>query len=298
MSPLRWTLKSTRVLAQELQRQGFTASHATIGLLLRQLGFSLQGTRKMQEGQRHPDRDQQFQHLNALVLDFQRRRQPGISVDTKKKELIGEFTNRGSEWQKKGEPVKVNVHDFPDDSLGKAVPYGVYDLARNEGLVSVGISHDTAEFAVATIRQWWQEVGQSLYPHATELLITADGGGSNSSRTRLWKVELQRFATDARLQVRVAHFPPGTSKWNRIEHRLFSHITRNWRGRPLTSLEVIVQTIAAPTTSKGLKVKASADTRTYEKGREVTDEMMASLSLVRDEFHGDWNYVLRPSHRS
>jgi hypothetical protein len=252
----------------------------------------------MQEGKGHPDRDKQFQRLNELVLDFQRRGQPVISVDTKKKELIGEFANRGTEWQKKGEPVKVNVHDFPGDSLGKAVPYGVYDIARNEGLVSVGISHDTAEFAVATLRQWWQEVGQSLYPHATDLLITADGGGSNGARTRLWKLELQRFATDTGLHVRVAHFPPGTSKWNRIEHRLFSHITRNWRGRPLTSLEVIVQTIAATTTSKGLKVKASANTRTYEKGREVSDEVMASLSLVRDEFHGDWNYALLPAHRS
>jgi len=294
MSPLRWTLKSTRVLSQELARQGFAASHTTVGVLLRGMGYSLQCTRKTREGSRHEDRDGQFRRINDLVSDYQRRRQPVISVDAKKKELVGDFANRGREWQPKGRPVAVRVHDFMDEDLGKAIPYGVYDLTRNDGLVSVGVTHDTAEFAVATIRRWWQDIGQLAYPKATNLLITADGGGSNGVRVRLWKVELQRFADEAGLTIRVAHLPPGTSKWNKIEHRMFSRITHNWRGRPLASLEVIIGLIGATTTTSGLRIKAVLDDRRYEKGRSVSDADMNALALVTDRFHGEWNYSLRP----
>jgi transposase len=294
MNPLRWTVKSTRVLATELVGMGFEVSHATVGTLLREMGYSLQGARKTREGTNHPDRNAQFQRLNELVIDFQGRHQPVISVDTKKKELVGDFANRGREWQPKGKPVEVRVHDFVDDKLGKAIPYGVYDVTNNDGLVSVGVTHDTAEFAVATIRRWWQELGQRLYPQATELLITADNGGSNSSRTRLWKLELQRLADDLRLKVRVAHLPPGTSKWNKIEHRMFSRITHNWRGTPLTSLDVIVGLIGATKTTTGLKIKAVLDEAHYEKGRAIPDSVMRGLALVPDQFHGDWNYSLHP----
>jgi transposase len=294
MSPLRWTLKSTRVLASELARLGFAVSHATVGSLLREMGYSLQGTRKTREGTNHPDRDAQFRRLNELVVEYQGRQQPVISVDTKKKELVGDFANRGREWQPQGKPIEVRVHDFIDEKLGKAVPYGVYDVTRNDGFVSVGVSHDTSEFAVATIRRWWQDLGRVLYPQATELLITADNGGSNSARTRLWKVELQRLADDTRLKVRVAHLPPGTSKWNKIEHRMFSRITHNWRGTPLTSLEVIVGLIGATKTATGLRIKAVLDQARYEKGRVIPDTQMKALALVHDSFHGDWNYSLHP----
>jgi len=294
MNPLRWTMKSTRALSRELGRMGLRAGHTAVGRLLREMGYSLQGTRKTREGSSHPDRDAQFRRLNELVQDFQSRRQPVISVDTKKKELVGDFANRGREWQPQGKPVPVRVHDFIDDKLGKAIPYGVYDLTNNDGLVSVGVTHDTAEFAVATIRRWWQELGQKLYPEATDLLITADNGGSNSARTRLWKTELQRLADDTRLRVRVAHLPPGTSKWNKIEHRMFSQITHNWRGTPLTSLEVIVGLIGSTKTTQGLRIKAVLDQALYEKGRTVPDAEMKALALIPDPFHGDWNYSLQP----
>jgi Rhodopirellula transposase DDE domain len=251
-SPLRWTCKSTQNLADELQSQNHQVSDRTVARLLKQAGYSLQSNRKTREGSSHTDRNAQFEHINQQVIAFQKRRQPVVSVDTKKKELVGEFKNVGREWQPKGQPEKVNVHDFPDKKLGKAIPYGVYDLANNEGWVSVGINHDTAEFAAATIRRWWQEMGQHRFPSATQLMITADGGGSNSSRNRLWKKMLQGLADELALTLQMCHFPPGTSKWNKIEHRLFCFITKNWRGRPLTTYEVIVNLIASTTTKTGV----------------------------------------------
>ena len=293
-SPLRWTCKSTDKLAEELRQRNHPISDRTVARLLKLAGYSLQANRKTREGSSHPDRNAQFEHINKQVLAFQKRNQPVISVDTKKKELVGEFKNPGQEWQPQGEPEKVNVHDFPDKQLGKAIPYGIYDLASNEGWVSVGIDHDTAQFAAASIRRWWTEMGSQRFPRARRLLITADGGGSNSSRNRLWKKSLQELADELDLTVKVCHFPPGTSKWNKIEHRLFCFITKNWRGRPLTTYEVIVNLIASTTTKTGLVVRAAVDSNEYETGVEVTDDELARLRLTRDKFHGDWNYTIKP----
>jgi hypothetical protein len=294
MSPLRWTTKSTRNLAGELGRQGHRVSADTVGDLLRAEGFSLQGNAKTIEGQRHPDRDAQFRYINEQVRTHQDAGDPVISVDTKKKENVGEFRNSGREWRPRGQPEAVRTHDFPDGQLGKAIPYGVYDLAADAGWVNVGTDHDTAAFAAGSVRRWWDAAGRAAYPGARRLLITADAGGSNGYRTRAWKAELAAFALQAGLEVTVCHFPPGTSKWNRIEHRLFSHITMNWRGRPLTSHEVIVSTIAATTTRTGLTVHAELDPGTYDTGIKVSDEQMAGLPLDRHDWHGDWNYTLRP----
>jgi transposase len=294
MSPLRWTTKSTRNLAAELTGQGHRVGADTVGDLLREEGFSLQGNAKAIEGQRHPDRDAQFRYINEQVKDHQGAADPVVSVDTKKKELVGQFKNAGREWRPKGEPVATRTHDFPDDSLGKAVPYGVYDLAANAGWVSVGTDHDTAAFAVESVRRWWKAAGRSDYPRARRLLITADAGGSNGYRTRAWKAELAALALETGLEITCCHFPPGTSKWNKVEHRLFSHITMNWRGRPLTSHEVIVQTIAATTTRTGLRVRAELDTSTYDIGVRIGDAQMDALPLTRHGWHGDWNYTLRP----
>jgi transposase len=294
MSPLRWTSKSTRKLAEELTRQGHPISHRKVGQLLKDLGYSLQSTRKTKEGSSNPDRDAQFRHINEQAKAFQERDQPVVSVDTKKKELIGDFANKGCEYQPKGEPEKVRVYDFEDKELGKAIPYGVYDQSDNCGWVSVGVDHDTSEFAVETLRRWWFNMGKSRYPEATELLVTADGGGSNGSRTRLWKLELQKLADETGLAIAVCHFPPGTSKWNKIEHRMFAHITENWRGRPLVSREVIVNLIANTTTRKGLRIQAKLDEGQYETGIKVTDKQMKELNLHRASFHGEWNYTIRP----
>jgi len=293
-SPLRWTLKSTTELAQELTRQKHPVSPRTVGRLLNDLEYSLQGNRKTLEGSAHPDRNAQFEYINASVKRFQQRGQPVISVDTKKKELVGAFKNGGREWQPKGEPEKVKVHDFLDAELGKAIPYGVYDISENQGWVSVGIDHDTARFAAEAIARWWKKMGSKRYGDAKELLITADGGGSNGSRCRLWKVALQELATKLEMPVHVRHLPPGTSKWNKIEHRMFSHITRNWRGRPLVSHEVIINLIANTTTKTGLKIRAGLDTANYPTGITVTDEELAALNLKRANFHGEWNYKLLP----
>jgi hypothetical protein len=294
MSPLRWTTKSTRNLAAELTRQGHRVGADTVGDLLRAEGFSLQGNAKTIEGQRHPDRDAQFRYINEQVKAHQGTADPVISVDTKKKELVGEFKNAGREWRPKGQPAATRTHDFPGDSAGKAVPYGVYDLTADAGWVSVGTDHDTAAFAVESVRRWWTAAGHSDYPQARRLLITADAGGSNGYRTRAWKAELAALAVETGLEITCCHFPPGTSKWNKVEHRLFSHITMNWRGRPLTSHEVIVQTIAATTTRTGLRVRAALDTSAYDTGIKVSDRQMDALPLTRHDWHGDWNYTLRP----
>jgi hypothetical protein len=294
MSPLRWTTKSTRKLAQELTAQGHQVGADTVADLLRQEGFSLQANAKTIEGKQHPDRDAQFRYINEQVKDHQDSADPVISVDCKKKEKVGQFSNPGRQWRPKGEPVSTLTHDFPDDSLGKAVPYGIYDLATDTGWVNVGTDHDTAAFAVESIRRWWNTAGCSDYPHARRLLITADAGGSNSYRTRAWKAELAALAVQTGLAITVCHFPPGTSKWNKIEHRLFSHITMNWRGRPLSSHEVIVQTIAATTTRTGLRVHAQLDTDTYDTGVRISDRQHEALPVTRHDWHGDWNYTLRP----
>jgi hypothetical protein len=294
-SPLRWTCKSTVQLAEELRARGHAVSHQTVGRLLHQLHFSLQADRKTHEGADHPDRNAQFHYIARKVRQFQRRGQPAISVDTKKKELIGPFKNAGREWQPRGEPEKVNAYDFPNLAEGKAIPYGVYDLAQNEGWVSVGTDHDTPAFAVAAIRQWWVRMGRMTYPTATELLITADSGGSNSARARLWKVELQRLADQTGLCITVCHFPPGTSKWNKIEHRMFCHITTNWRGRPLVSYQVVVNLIAHTTTTNGLKLRARLDRRYYQTGIKVTKDELASVHMTPAKFHGDWNYTIAPT---
>lgn len=296
-SPLRWTCKSLRQLESELVVQGYTVSHASIGGLLKKLGYSLQGNRKTLEGSNHPDRNAQFEYINARTEEAVRNGQPVISVDTKKKELVGQFKNGGKEWRPQGDPEQVNVYDFVDKELGRANPYGVYDLANNTGWVSVGTDHDTASFAVSTIRRWWLVMGKPLYPEAKELIITADGGGSNGSRVRLWKLELQKLSDELGIPIRVSHFPPGTSKWNKIEHRLFSHISMNWRGQPLVSHEVIVNLIAATTTRKGLKVRAELDSKLYPKGIKVTNEEFAAIQISRDEFHGEWNYSITPSNK-
>jgi len=293
-SPLRWTCKSVRQLSGELGRAGFRLCPQKVADLLHAMGYSLQSNRKRLEGATHPDRDAQFLHIQEAVSAYQKAGQPVISVDTKKKELVGEFKNNGREWHPQGEPVAVKVHDFVDPTRGRAAPYGVYDLTRNAGWVSVGIDHDTAEFAVESIRCWWNQMGHACYPEATQLLITADGGGSNGARSRLWKYELQRLADETGLAVGVSHFPPGTSKWNKVEHRLFSCITQNWRGRPLVSHEVVVNLIAATRTRTGLQVACQLDTRTYQTGLKVSDAELAKVKLERDSFHGDWNYVIRP----
>jgi hypothetical protein len=294
MSPLRWTCKSAAKLAEGLRSRGHTASERTVNRLLHGLGYSLQANRKTIEGKDHPDRDAQFQYINRRVKAFQRQGQPVVSVDTKKKELVGRYRNGGREWQPKGEPEEVKVHDFIDKDLGKAIPYGVYDLAADAGWVSVGVDHDTAEFAVESLRRWWRNMGGRVYPQAKRLLITADGGGSNGSRCRLWKVELQGLADETGLSVSVCHFPPGTSKWNKIEHRMFCHITENWRGRPLVSREVVVNLIGSTTTKTGLEIRAELDAGSYPVGREVTEQQMEGLSIKREKFHGEWNYTMRP----
>jgi hypothetical protein len=294
-SGLRWTSKSTTKLAAELTQSGHSVSQRTVCALLVAEGYSLQSVRKTREGANHPDRDAQFHHLNAQMQAALQAGQPVISVDTKKKELVGDFKNAGQEWQKKGQPVQVRVHDFVDPVLGKAAPYGVYDLAANQGWVSVGIDHDTAEFAVESIRRWWKQMGKPRYPAATRLLITADCGGSNGNRLRLWKVALQSLANQTGLTLQVCHLPPGTSKWNKIEHRMFCHITKNWRGKPLESLEVIVSLIGNTTTAKGLKIRAQIDASTYPTGRKISDEEMMRIQLQQDPFHGEWNYAISPS---
>jgi hypothetical protein len=296
-SPLRWTCKSTRRLAEELTRQGHPVGPRTVAALLHAAGYSLQANRKTRAGSRHPDRNAQFECINAGVARFALAGQPAISVDTKKKELVGDFKNGGREWRPAGDPEEVRVHDFLDKALGKAIPYGVYDLVNNQGWVSVGIDHDTARFAAASIRRWWYEMGQGRFPKAGELLITADGGGSNGTRNRLWKVSLQDLAGELGLRLVVCHFPPGTSKWNRIEHRLFSFITQNWRGRPLVSLQAIVGLIASTTTSTGLIVKAALDNDHYDTAIKVSDEQLAGLRLQRHEFHGEWNYTIVPRRK-
>lgn len=293
-SPLRWSCKSVVKLAQELQRMGHKICSKTVATLLKEMGYSLQGNRKIQEGKHHPDRDRQFVQINRTVRQFQMMSAPVISVDTKKKELVGNFKNAGKEWEPSASPTEVKTHDFLDPELGKAIPYGVYDLQRNQAWVSVGIDHDTASFAVETIRRWWQNMGQPLYQDSKKLLITADCGGSNSYRSRLWKLKLQEFADETGLTVMVCHFPPGTSKWNRIEHRLFCHITQNWRGRPLDSLMVIVNLIGHTTTQQGLKVSAEIDKNHYEIGIKVSDEDFQGIKLVRNIFHGEWNYQINP----
>jgi hypothetical protein len=294
-SPLRWTCRSTRQLADALAAQGYRVSHQTVATLLDGLGYSLQGNQKTREGSLHPDRDAQFRFIHGRVEDFQRREQPVVSVDTKKKELVGDFKNGGREWRPKGDPEPVRVYDFVDKALGKANPYGVYDPTANVGWVSVGTDHDTAEFAVETLRRWWEKMGRSRYPAATELLVTADGGGSNGSRVRLWKVALQRLADQTGLHISVCHFPPGTSKWNKIEHRMFSHISMNWRGKPLFSHEVVVNLIVGTTTRTGLKIEAELDANAYPKGIHVTDEELEKINIQRNDFHGEWNYSISNS---
>ena len=293
-SPLRWTCKSKDKLAAELRERGHKVSASMVGRLLHELDYSLQVVRKTREGRQSPDRNAQFEHINRTAKAFMRRGQPVVSVDTKKKELVGDFKNAGREWQRKGEPVPVRVHDFIDKELGKVIPYGVYDTARDEAWVSVGVDHDTAEFAVATLERWWREMGKKAYPDATELLVTADGGGSNAPRSRLWRVQLQRFVDATGLDVSVCHFPPGTSKWNKIEHRLFAFITQNWRGKPLVSYLVIIQLITATTTKTGLTVACQLDENDYEKGIKVSDAEMATLNIKPDAFHGEWNYTISP----
>jgi DDE family transposase len=294
-SPLRWTCKSVRKLADELRAMGHQVGPQKVSELLHDMDYSLQGTRKTREGSAHPDRNEQFAHINAQARTFQRAGEPVISVDTKKKELVGDFANAGKEWRPAGDPEPVRVHDFIDKRLGKAIPYGVYDIGRNEGWVNVGIDHDTAEFAVESIRRWWRRMGRRAYPDASRLLLTADGGGSNGYRTRLWKLELQHFADESGLDVTVAHYPPGTSKWNKIEHRMFCHITQNWRGRPLESVETVVSLIGNTVTKTGLRIKAALDRHLYERAITVSDHQLASLHIRPHRFHGEWNYTVRSS---
>ncbi len=293
-SPLRWTCKSVRKLAEELKRMGHRTSHRMVAELLRELGYSLQANRKTLEGASHPDRDAQFKHINEQVSHLLEQHQPVLSVDTKKKELVGDFKNNGRELRPKGNPEPVRVHDFVIPELGRAAPYGVYDIGNNTGWVSVGMDHDTSTFAVETIRRWWYSMGQQAYPQAKQVLLTADSGGSNGSRVRLWKLELQKLADETGLEVRVCHLPPGTSKWNKIEHRLFSFISQNWRGKPLVSHQVIVDLIATTSTKTGLKVRARIDTNRYPSGTKVSDQQIAALNIERDTFHGEWNYKILP----
>jgi Rhodopirellula transposase DDE domain len=293
-TPLRWTCKSTRKLAEELCRQGHPVSDRTVACLLYAAGYSLQANRKTREGKGHPDRNAQFEYIGQQVRRMQKRGQPVVSIDTKKKELVGDFKNPGQEWRPQDDPQEVRVHDFKDKDLGKAIPHGVYDMTNNQGWVSVGINHDTAHFAANSIQRWWEKMGQQRFPRASELLITADGGGSNNYRSRLWKVALQNLADQLGFKVKVCHFPPGTSKWNKIEHRLFSYITSNWRGQPLVSLATIVNLIASTTTTTGLLVQAALDTNVYETGIKVSKEEMANLRLTPCDFHGEWNYTIAP----
>jgi hypothetical protein len=294
---LRWTCKSVRQLAAELRQQGYTVGRQTVAHLLAGLGYSLQANRKTKEGASHPDRNAQFAYLNARVRAFQKRGYPVGSVDTKKKELVGDFKNGGREWHPQGQPELVRVYDFADQDLGKAIPYGVYDQTANMGWVNVGVDHDTAAFAVESLRRWWDHMGADRYGGAPALLITADGGGSNGSRNRLWKVALQQLANDLGMRIMVCHFPPGTSKWNKIEHRMFSHITHNWRGRPLVSHEVIIQLIGNTRTKAGLKIRAELDPGRYPTGIKISDEQMAALNIKQADFHGDWNYTLSPNKK-
>ena len=293
-SPLRWICKSTRTIAAQLARKKHPVSHAKVAQILNDLNYSLQSNRKTEEGTDHPDRDAQFRHINAAVKKCLKQGVPVISVDTKKKELIGNYDNAGQQWLPAKQPKKVQGHDFPGPEVPRAYPYGIYDLGRNAGFVNVGTDHDTGAFAVASIRGWWRSEGRRLYPDADMILITADGGGSNGSRLRLWKLELQKFADQSGLNISVCHFPPGTSKWNKIEHRLFSFITSNWRGEPLRDYETIVNLIARTTTAKGLKVTCRLDRRKYPTGRKVSDEEMGNINVERNKFHGDWNYVIKP----
>ena len=294
MSPLRWTCKSRAKLASALAKGGWKVSSTTVGRLLNGLGYRLQAVQKTREGASHPDRNAQFEYISATAARYLGRKQPVISVDTKKKELVGNFKNGGREWRPKSTPEEALVHDFPQDAVGKAIPYGVYDMGRNEAWVSVGRDHDTAAFAVASIRQWWKMMGKPAYPNAKELFITADAGGSNGYRSRAWKLELQKFADDTGLRIRVSHFPPGTSKWNKIEHRLFCHITQNWRGKPLRTFETIVDLIGNTRTAAGLRVRAKLDTRRYSTGVEITKAQMRELKLRPQRFRGEWNYELQP----
>ena len=296
-SSLRWTCKSTRILARELVRKGFRVSSTKVGQILKSMGYSLQSNRKTIEGKQHPDRDAQFEFIAERVAANCRVKQPSVSVDTKKKEVLGNLKNPGKTYRQSKSPVKVTTHDFPSKELGKAVPYGVYDLDRNEAGVTVGISSDTAEFAVAAIRRWWNKLGKKRYPTAKRLLITADSGGSNSPRTRLWRVELQKLANKTGLVIEVCHYPPGTSKWNKIEHKLFCHITRNWRGVPLETLEIVVNLISGTTTETGLEVHAWLDTKAYETKKEVSDMELSDVNIIRNAFHGEWNYEVRPNRK-
>lgn len=296
MSPLRWTCKSVRRLAEELVVQGYSVSPMSVQRLLKEMGYSLQANRKTREGKEHPDRDGQFRHINRRVNSCKRLRQPAISVDTKKKEVLGKRKNPGKTYRRKGCPIEVDTHDFPDEKLGKAVPYGVYDIHENEAGVSVGVSHDTAEFAVEAIRRWWNRLGKDRYGKAKRLLVTADSGGSNSSRNRLWKVELQKFANETGMIIEVCHYPPGTSKWNKIEHRLFCHITMNWQGVPLETMEVVIESINNTTTSTGLEVHAWLDEAIYQKGKKVSEEDLDVCIIKRNKFHGEWNYEIYPQH--
>lgn len=293
-SPLRWTCKSLSNLQVELSKQGFEVGRTKIGSILRSLGYSLQGNRKTREGNDHPDRNAQFEHIARRVRACQRGARPAVSVDTKKKEILGNKANVGKEFRPKGEPLRVDTHDFPDKELGKAIPYGVYDIHQNKAWVSVGVSHDTAEFAVEAVRRWWKQLGKKRYPSSVRLLITADSGGSNGNRNRLWKYELQKLADETGLIIEVCHYPPGTSKWNKIEHRLFCHITRNWRGVPLESHQIVVNLVSSTRTNKGLQVHCSLDATSYEKGRKITDAEMSKLRIKYNAFHGDWNYEILP----
>lgn len=294
MKPLLWTSKSLRKIAEQVTKEGFPISHKLAGVILKEAGYTLQTNRKTDEGGSHQDRDAQFIYINETVKEFMGSSCPVISVDCKKKELVGNFKNAGAEWLPKKTPTEVKVYDFVDKKLGKAVPYGVYDIGNNEGWVSVGISSDTASFAVATIRSWWYEMGKEKFGSSNKLLITADGGGSNSSRSRLWKKELEILATELGIEISVCHFPPGTSKWNKIEHRLFAYISMNWRAKPLTSIQVVVDLIGATKTEKGLKVRAKIDNNTYEKGVIVTDQELENINILQNEFHGEWNYTIKP----
>ena len=295
MSTLLWTSRSTRNIAAELQKGGFNVSYNVVNRVLSAEGFSLQGNKKVDEGGTHEDRDAQFEFINKMAAEFASSKDPVISVDCKKKELVGNYKNSGQEWHPKGEAPEVKVYDFIDKDLGKAVPYGVYDTENNQGWVSVGVNHDTAQFAVSSIRNWWYEMGAGLYAGSKRLYITADGGGSNSSRSRLWKTELQLLSNELNLEIVVSHFPPGTSKWNKIEHKMFSYISMNWRGKPLISLEVIVKLIAGTTTSKGLTIKSKLDKTIYEKGIKITDEELGKININQNDFHGEWNYSITPN---
>ncbi len=294
MNPLQWTSKSLRNIAEALKAKGYTISHKLVGVILKNIGYSLQGNRKTDEGSNNVDRDAQFEFINSLASKFLDLNHPVISVDCKKKEVLGNLKNNGKDWMPKGKPTQVKVYDFIDKELGKAVPYGIYDVANNEGWVNVGINYDTAAFAVASIRSWWNEMGKEKYK-AEKLYITADGGGSNSSRSRLWKRELQIFANESGLEITVSHYPPGTSKWNKIEHKLFSYISMNWKSKPLLTMQLVIDLISSTTTKKGLKVKAKLDSTVYKKGIKISDKEFEKISIIKDEFHGEWNYIIKPN---